>query len=422
MLTGLTSRHTVHPETMGAFFVEGNLHPTFPAKETLSPSGRYRLQVRVYATGENTWSYSRGEVFRVSDGAKVADVKRNYVTFPHLFVEDHAVTGHDYLIASEDYQGHTVVDLTASEIMSFLPEDAAEGHGWCPTSFELLADRKTLKVEGCYWACPYQIQIWDFSDPTREGGLPDLTEGLWIDEEAHASLTVAENGDLVWSLDALRFKETGEWANNLSWRDEELSKAHHVAQRSGDEAAKTAAWETWTSALHAHQARYNEEDASLWERVLDHRRAFRREGERYVEVKAEEYKSPRLLAEEAAHEARKAREKAKIQAAREACWIHACARLEWPDLPSRERQWYPSVASRWDGEKNDFYFTVRVGQGGGSKDRPKRTSAIEWGAQTGAVSAVLWTYGKGEEKTAFSRSPEGFSQAVKLAHEHLEGA
>jgi len=418
----LAERALARRDRIESFFVEENRRPG-STEETLSPSGRYRLHRSTYGTKPGAWNYSRGEVFRVSDGAKVADVKRNYVSFPHLFVEDHPVTGHDYLVASEDYQGHTVVDLTTGEVMSYIPEEAFEGSGWCPTDFELLSDRRTLKVGGCYWACPYEFRLWDLTEPLREGGLKNLTEGLWIDLEGDATLSVEENGDLIWSLNALRFKETGEWRADLYFRDEVLSRAMHFGRKSGDKAQEEATYKAWVDALHAHQARYDENDESLWDRVLDHRRVFRREGEVYAEAVAEEYKSPRLLAAEAAQEAWSAKEMARVQDAKKACEIYALAKAEWADVEGRAGRWCPSQASRWEGEENDFYLTVRVGEPYVSGEHQARTAQLEWGVKSGTISAVLWTYGKGDVKLPFARTVEGFSLALAAARAHLaEGA
>lgn len=415
-------RYKVRRGRVEPFFVEENRKPG-PATEALSPSGRYSLHRSVYGTKPGAWSYSRGEVFRVADGVKVADVKRNYASFPFLFVEDHSITGHDYLVASEDYQGHTVVDLTTGEVMSHIPEGAFQGHGWCPTGFELLADRRTLKVGGCYWACPFEFRLWDFTEPLREDGLKNLTEGLWIDLEGDANLSIEDNGDLVWSLDTLQFKETGAWKSDLHFQDDELSKAMHFGRKSGDKDQEDATYKAWSDAYAAHDARYNEEDASLWDRVLDQRRVFRLDGDTYEEIEAEGYKSPRLLAEEAAREAWAARDKARVQEAKDACAIYALAKIEWSDVEARTGRWCPSTVSRWEGEENGFYFTVRVSDPHVSGQRSARTAQLEWGVKSGEIAAVLWTYGKGDVKTRFPRTAEGFALALAAARAHLvEGA
>ena len=166
-------RYLVKRDRVESNFTDENRRPDETEREISSPSGRYRLQVCRYGTKPGCWDYSRGEVFRVEDGQRVADVKRNYSSFWHLFVEDHKLTGHDYLVCGEDYQGHTVVDLTTGEVMSHIPDEAFRGHGWCPTSAALMGDGLTLEVHGCYWAGPYETRLWDFSNP-----LPDPGVGL----------------------------------------------------------------------------------------------------------------------------------------------------------------------------------------------------------------------------------------------------
>ena len=416
-------RYLVQRDRIEAYFTEENKQGS--PKEIQSPSGRYRAAFSCYGTKPGAWNYSRCEVYRVSDGATVADVKRNYSSFWHLFVEDHKVTGHDYLLCGEDYQGHTVVDLTTGEVMSHIPDDAFQGHGWCPASAELLPDGVTLKVEGCYWACPYEIRLWDFTNPLppSEQGLTNLTDGLWLDLENDSDIRVEGDGSLVWEHHVLRFKETGEWSNEIHFRDDEVSKEMHFAHNSGDEARIEASKKAWSAAYAAHNAKYDESNPSLWERTLDHRRVFRRQGDKYVEIEAEEYKSPRLQEADARHEKREAEDKARFKEAREADPIYALVREEWPeDHLSRTSRLFPSQASRWDGEKNAFYFKIRVGAEYDPEKPKNRTAEVEWGNVEGPIKAKGWTYGKGEHTLGtYTRDEAGFKEALALARAHLEG-
>ena len=129
-----------------------------------SPSGRYRIVVDVYRT--TGWEYSRGRVFTPEDEL-VADVKRNYVTFPYAFVEGHP-DGHDYLVCSADYQGQTIVRLDTGERTDYLPEAAKYGYGFCWASIHPNPDSTLLAVTGCLWAWPYEVVVYDFSDPLSE--------------------------------------------------------------------------------------------------------------------------------------------------------------------------------------------------------------------------------------------------------------
>jgi hypothetical protein len=95
----------------------------------------------------------------------------------------------DYLICAEDiFGGQTIVDLTNRTMNGYSPNK--DGFIW--TDFHLSPDGKTLATIGCYWACPYVIKLFDFSDPMnlplqeiKEINLLDNDEVIlgWIDNE-----------------------------------------------------------------------------------------------------------------------------------------------------------------------------------------------------------------------------------------------
>ncbi len=135
-------------------------------KEHLSPSGRYRLLVTRHPTRPRGWDYSRGRVASTADDAVIAEIQRNYSAFPFSWVEAHP-SGHDYLVAGEDYQGQTVVELDTGRRVDHLPQEAAQGIAFCWAAHEPSPDGLLLAVEGCFWACPYELLIVDFSRPMR---------------------------------------------------------------------------------------------------------------------------------------------------------------------------------------------------------------------------------------------------------------
>jgi hypothetical protein len=136
--------------------------------EELSPSGRYRLLLRGYETRPNAWSYSRGTVYRVSDGGQICDIKRNFSLFHHTFVTK---DGQEWLIAGRSYMSQTIVNLeTGAE---YEPGgDHYDGGAFCWAQCYLSPDGRTLAVDGCIWACPYEYRFFDFTDPSR--GWPEL--------------------------------------------------------------------------------------------------------------------------------------------------------------------------------------------------------------------------------------------------------
>lgn len=137
-------------------------------KVVMSPSGRFRLTIRTYRTAPGRWSYSRGTVTRVADGATVCDIQRNYGMFHHSFVTK---DGHEYLITGRSYMSQTIVDLDRAR--EFEPTgDHYNGGAFCWARCYLSPDGKTLAVDGCVWACPYEYRFFDFTDPSK--GWPSL--------------------------------------------------------------------------------------------------------------------------------------------------------------------------------------------------------------------------------------------------------
>lgn len=137
--------------------------------EILSPSGRYHLTVRRYATGPNTWSVSRGVVRRVADGKLICDITRNLHSFHHTFVTK---DGDEWLITGRSYMSQTLVNLDRGEEHE-PPGDHHESTAFCWAKVMLSPDGRTLAVEGCHWACPYEYRFFDFSSPAN--GWPELT-------------------------------------------------------------------------------------------------------------------------------------------------------------------------------------------------------------------------------------------------------
>jgi hypothetical protein len=155
---------------------------------SVSPSGRFELETSRYSTGPKTWNYSRGIVTRVVDGQTIADVKRNFGHFWHGWVQ-HA-NGNEYLLCGEDFQGYSLINLTAGTSRVYFPEIGHQGCGFCWTAAYPSPDTLILAVDGCIWAFPYEIVFYDFRHPeclplrelARIENIVDVCEG-WVDNE-----------------------------------------------------------------------------------------------------------------------------------------------------------------------------------------------------------------------------------------------
>lgn len=147
------------------------------AKTHMSPTGQYRLVVTSQETSPGAWRYTKGTVYWVASGTPVATICRNYSAFPFSWVENHP-DGHDYLVCGEDYQGQTVVQLDTGGRVDHKPASASQGFGFCWAKHWPSPDKTMLAVSGCYWACPYEMRVYDFSEPMNPPW-PMLTLSNW---------------------------------------------------------------------------------------------------------------------------------------------------------------------------------------------------------------------------------------------------
>ena len=143
------------------FFIPENLK-TDSGKVDISPSGKFRIEISQYST-PNGWGYSRGIVTNTSNNEVIADIKRNYGHFWHTWV-DHP-NGNEYLLCGEDYQGYSVVNLNTEKYHVYFPEEGFQGAGFCWAAVNPSPDSLVLAVDGCYWASPYDLVIFDFRNP-----------------------------------------------------------------------------------------------------------------------------------------------------------------------------------------------------------------------------------------------------------------
>jgi len=148
-----------------AFEKQFRAYTPVPGSEEIivSPSGSYELTVTQYTAGPSTWGFSRGVVVNTETRKQLADVKRNYGAFWHAWVQ-HS-NGNEYLLCGEDYQGYLVINLTENRIHTHFPEKGHDGWGFCWAQVFPSPDGHMLAVDGCYWACPYDLVFYDFRTP-----------------------------------------------------------------------------------------------------------------------------------------------------------------------------------------------------------------------------------------------------------------
>lgn len=131
-------------------------------EEHVSPSGNYKIIIE-YFEKLDSWSYSKGTVLDLKNNKVITKVKRNYGVFWHSWVNH--TNNKEYLLCGEDYQGYTTINLTEEKTNTYFPEDGYEGSGFCWAVAYPSPDSSLLAVDGCYWACPYDLVLFDFTEP-----------------------------------------------------------------------------------------------------------------------------------------------------------------------------------------------------------------------------------------------------------------
>jgi hypothetical protein len=150
-----------------------------------SPDRAYFFKSNYFRqTDENrNWTVSKIEIFGASANEKIFEFIRNDDTLFHGWLIN---DGKTYLLLSEDLQGKSIFDLESREFYSYSFED--DEFIWC--EYSPSPDGKYLAVIGCYWACPYEIRVFDTSVPTsypyeelyRQDTFQEKIE--WLDNDA----------------------------------------------------------------------------------------------------------------------------------------------------------------------------------------------------------------------------------------------
>jgi len=234
-------------------------------REVSSPDGQFRLVTARYKTGERTWDYTEGRVYRVGESEPLAIVCRNYSTFWHSWVMDHP-SGTPYLLCGEDYQNQTWVDLSTGEVRS------TEGEEFCWYGVEKHLGGGMLWVKGCYWGGPAEFALYDFRDPNA-----GPVEICWYDEAP-----MPQEGlqfEVTLKEGVLRIVRQDLYHKVFGKRYEELEQEGYgmldLKSKAGDAGDPTAAAE-WDRKAEEHWDSYQDpsEDPTDWEPRTEEERTY----------------------------------------------------------------------------------------------------------------------------------------------------
>lgn len=153
----------------------------------LSPTGRYSMsyQVRLIKSAYDD-EIGCCEIVDQKRGKLVAKLTRENHTKPQ-FAWLQRQSGEILIWASTYECGYEIVNFGTHSLVHV---DETDGHHFIWTDCVLSPDEKRLAIDGCHWACPYEIQILDVSSdppafPLRELAVFPLVGGKlrWIDNE-----------------------------------------------------------------------------------------------------------------------------------------------------------------------------------------------------------------------------------------------
>lgn len=145
------------------YYFQDKFHVPDETETSCSPSGKFELEIYHYyhEEGIRRYMYTKGIVTDIEDNL-IDTIYRNYDPFVFSWVE---VQGVEYLLCGLDYQGHSIVELSGKETKHYVPEAAYKGHGFCWAEIIYFEQKELLVVDGCYWAAPYELVFYDFSNP-----------------------------------------------------------------------------------------------------------------------------------------------------------------------------------------------------------------------------------------------------------------
>lgn len=353
----------------------------------VSPSRRYQVEIRGFATKPGCWDYTLGAIARAEDGVTIAQIRRNFSDFLACWVT--TPDGREWFVGGASYMGQTVVDLQTGAVYHDPKHPSYEGYEFCWASAQLLADGRTLLVEGCHWACPYEYRLYDFTDPTK--GWPELGCDVGLHLGGASELVSLPNGDVRWEDGEKVYLPTGE-------RESEIEARYCARRKERD---------TPEARDEAYSARFKEidhDDEAKWKRVVDHTIVLRRDGDKMVVV--EEQKSEHLV------------ERERRQAEWEAEWTRKRRHWQATDpiylallAQNRVRGHHyirPSLVQREAGETNEAFFEITI-------DKAEDVEwKLSWGVSSGPIALMRWTRGVGERTEATYPREEFDLDAVLL--------
>ena len=127
----------------------------------VSPSGHFRLETKEFSQTkpDMNWIVTRVRIFDRRSEKMMFEFVTDNRHFHHAWFQKRS---NELLLSSEILDGgQTIINLTGKELYSYCSTDA----GFIWADYHMSPSTERLAVIGCYWACPYEIKVYDFNDP-----------------------------------------------------------------------------------------------------------------------------------------------------------------------------------------------------------------------------------------------------------------
>jgi hypothetical protein len=281
--------------------------------------------------------------------------------------------------------GQTIVDLERAQAWNDpLWPDGYEGSEFCWAASMLSPDGRTLLVDGCIWACPYEYRFYDLTDPAQ--GWPALPirdaqgEATYLEAEDRRPPELRDDGTIACF-------ETGRVFTPLGRREDEIGKDERAA-------IDPAQW----------SGRAN------WETVVDRRVVLVREPDHMRIV--EDWRSDDRLRRDREQAERDAVENAMHDEWIRRCTVLAPVRAALDEHYLEHSLWITTPVGANAGKPGSFTLHVKTGRSG-------ETAYVSLGVDEGAVVVEL---GRGTEQQhlELSRDEAGAREAAAAIKRWIE--
>ena len=388
-------------------------------KKKFSPSGRYYVTTESIPTKPGAWSHTRARIYRAdaTESEPFIEFTRNYSSMWMTWIENHPVTGNDYLLTGEDYQGQTIINLTTGVKRSWLPAAAAKGFGWCIVRATWLPEHCWVRAEGCYWAHPYENRFLDLSDPDNvnfeQQGWFDLTRDISVDDDA--TIVLQPDKTLVETHVEPKFKPTGEWHYEIGDKETELHRLRYIAEKTKSPEDEQA----WKTATAQHEAIYGDEGpnskSEKWEFIPIVKFTYTLNADGVYELQSEWKHDVKLIwdKENELAEAKQAQEIAQLKE-NDVFYTELNKLAQQLGTKLYCSTWGQSQRDRWDGNPNVHSFSASFAHLYPERPNKERRATIKWGCVDGLLQLHL-DYLPERTVQEFERSLTGWQQLIETA-------